>query len=64
MVEVYNEAVYDLLSPPEGVREKLTIQKQGKDMVVQVREGRGGEGRGGEGRIHMLEHVLLFWCRV
>ena len=36
MVEVYNEAVYDLLAAPEYGHEKMTIQKQGKDVVVQV----------------------------
>jgi hypothetical protein len=36
MVEVYNESVYDLLAPPEDGREKLTIQKQGKDVTVPV----------------------------
>lgn len=36
MVEVYNESVYDLLVPPEDGHEKLTIQKQGRDVVVVV----------------------------
>ena len=36
MVEVYNESVYDLLAMPEDGHQKLTIQKQGKDVVVPV----------------------------
>ncbi len=36
MVEVYNEAVYDLLVPPDEGHEKLTIQKQGKNVTVPV----------------------------
>lgn len=36
MLEVYNESVYDLLAPPEDGREKLTIQKRGKDLHIPV----------------------------
>ena len=36
MVEVYNEAIYDLLAAPEDFHEKLTIQKKGKDIIVPV----------------------------
>lgn len=36
MVEVYNESVYDLLTSPSEVREKLQIQKNGKDIIVPV----------------------------
>jgi len=36
MVEVYNEAIYDLLASPEDFHEKLTIQKKGKDIVIPV----------------------------
>ena len=35
-VEVYNEAVFDLLVPPSEGHEKLQIVKRGKETVVQV----------------------------
>lgn len=38
MVEVYNEAIYDLLAAPEDFHEKLSIQKKGKDIIVPVSE--------------------------
>lgn len=36
MVEVYNEAVFDLLVSPDDGHEKLQIIKKGKETVVQV----------------------------
>ena len=36
MVEVYNEAIYDLLVAPNEVHTKLQILKKGKDVVVPV----------------------------
>lgn len=36
MVEVYNESLYDLLTSPNTVHDKLTIQKKGKDIHVPV----------------------------
>ena len=36
MVEVYNEAVYDLLVPLDEGHEKLQVQKRGKDVVIPV----------------------------
>ena len=42
MVEVYNEAVYDLLVSPDEGHEKLVIQKRGKDIVVPVSPVEGG----------------------
>ena len=36
MVEVYNEAVFDLLVAPDDGHEKLQIIKKGKETVVQV----------------------------
>lgn len=48
MVEVYNESVYDLLAVPEDGHQKLTIQKQGKDVVIPVSwDGVGVGGRWG-----------------
>ena len=38
MVEVYNEAIYDLLVAPNEVHVKLQIQKKGKDVVIPVRK--------------------------
>ena len=35
-MEVYNEAVFDLLVPPSEGHEKLQIVKKGKETVVQV----------------------------
>lgn len=35
-MEVYNEAVFDLLVPPSDIHEKLQVIKKGKETVIQV----------------------------
>lgn len=36
MVEIYNEAIFDLLVPRNEGTEKLQIQKKGKDIMIPV----------------------------
>ncbi len=36
MVEVYNEAVYDLLASPDEGHQKLQLQNKGKNVAVPV----------------------------
>ena len=55
-MEVYNEAVYDLLVPPNEGHEKLQIVKQGKDTVVQVYYSLTP--------LHTSVYGGMFFCRV
>ena len=48
IVEVYNEAVFDLLVPSSEGHEKLHIVKKGKDTVVQV----------------LMEHMVLICSNI